>query len=221
MPTSTRFIELDRRSLLPYAKNLILPAVIILVAAVLPTRSPYATIPAAAVFALILAPQYLFGNDERGRLDTLYAVLGVARRQVVTGRYATTLLLLIALSSAGLILTPVIALILRSDFDWQVAAALTAGSVGIIGVLLAVQLPVYFAVGASRARTVSLVVPAGVIIIVVVLIWWAFPDAANALLPYLQGTNPGWLALAAILVIGVFDVASSAVATRFYTRRDL
>ncbi|MEZ3161812.1 ABC-2 transporter permease [Microbacterium sp. BWT-B31] len=220
MPSVARFIRLDLRSLRPYARNLIIPVVIILVAAVLPTRSPYAMIPAPAVFAVIIAPQYLFGNDERGRLDTLYTALGIARRQVVTGRYATSLLLLIGLTAAGLILAPVTALLLRVELDWAIAAALAAGSVGIVGALLAVELPVYFALGATRARTVGFAVPAA-IILAVVFAGWAFPDAGTTVLGWLEGTSPGWLALAALAILAVLGTASSLLAARLYARRDL
>lgn len=220
MPTVTRFIGLDLRSLRPYAKYMILPVIIILVAAVLPARSAYAMIPAAAALALVLGPQYLFGNDERGRLDTLYAVLGIPRRQVVTGRYATILLLLVAFTAVALVVAPVTAVIVGADFDWQVAMALAAGSAGVVGVLLAGQLPVHFAVGATRARPVGLVVPAAAILIGVA-IGWAFPDAGSALLPWLQGIGTGWFVAAAVLVVGVVGVVSHAIATRLYTRRDL
>lgn len=220
MQTIARFVGLDLRSLRPYARNLIIPAVIILVAAVLPTRSPYAMIPAAAVFAAIIAPQYLFGNDERGRLDTLYTALGIPRRQVVSGRYATSLLLLIALTAVGLVLAPVTALALRVELDWAIAAALAAGSVGIVGALLAVELPAYFALGATRARTVGFAAPA-VVIVAVVLAGWAFPDAGTTLLGWLQGTRPGWLALAALAILAVLGTASNLLAARLYVRRDL
>lgn len=220
MQTIARLVGLDLRSLRPYARNMVVPVVIILGAAVLPTRSPYAMIPAAAVFAAIIAPQYLFGNDERGRLDTLYTALGIARRGVVAGRYATTLLLLLVFTAAGLILTPVTALALRVELDWPIAAALAAGSVGIVGVLLAIELPAYFALGATRARTVGFAVPAAVIV-AVVLAGWALPDAGTILLDWLQNTSPGWLALAALATLAVLGTASNLLAVRLYVRRDL
>jgi len=220
MQTIARFVELDLRSLRPYARNLVIPFVIILGAAVLPTRSAYAMIPAAAVFAAIIAPQYLFGNDERGRLDTLYTALGIHRQNVVTGRYATSLLLLIVLTVVGLILAPATALGLKVELDWAIAAALAASSVGIVGTLLAVELPAYFALGATRARTVGLAVPA-VVIVAVVLAGGAFPDAGPTLLGWMQITSPGWLALAALAILAVLGTASSLLAARFYVHRDL
>jgi len=220
MHTTTRFVGLDLRSLRPYARNMIVPVIIILVAAVLPTRSPYAMIPAAAVLAVIIGPQYLFGNDERGHLDTLYATLGIARRQFVTGRYATSLLLLIALTAAGLILTPVTALVLSAEIDWTIAAALAAGSIGIIGSLLLGELPAYFALGATRARAIGLAVPAA-IIVAVVLAGWAFPDAGTTLLGWLEGTSLAWLALAAVAILAVLGTVSNVLAARLYAGRDL
>ena len=62
-------------------------------------------------------------------------------------------MLLIVLTVVGLILAPATALALKVELDWAIAAALAASSVGIVGTLLAVELPAYFALGATRART--------------------------------------------------------------------
>ena len=67
----------------------------------------------------------------------------------------------------------------------------------------------------SRVRTVSYThldvykrqVPA-VVIVAVVLAGWAFPGAGTTVLGWLQGTSPGWLALAAIAILTALGTAS-------------
>jgi hypothetical protein len=147
-----RFVGLDLRSMRPNAKYMIIPAVVV-AAPVLLFLGPYMLIPAISGLAVVSAPSSLFANDELGRLDTLYTALGIRRRQVVAGRYATCLLLLITLTIAGVLLAPVAVLALGAAFDWAIAAALAAGSVALVGTFLAAGLPAYF--GLARAPSAS------------------------------------------------------------------
>lgn len=159
MRAVARFVGLDLRSLRPSAKYMIIPLAIVVVPVLLisglllPALDPdsggsglYLLIPFVSALAVVSAPQSLFSYDALGRLDTLYTALGIPRRRVVTGRYATCLLLLIALTVLGVLLATIAA------FDFGVAAALSAGSVALLGILLAAQLPAFFG---TRARSVS------------------------------------------------------------------
>jgi len=88
------------------------------------------------------------------------------------------------------------------------------------GSLLLVELPAYFALGATRARAIGLAVPAA-IIVAVVLAGWAFPDAGTTLLGWLEGTSLAWLALAAVAILAVLGTVSNVLAARLYAGRDL
>lgn len=220
MKTIMRFVALDLRSLRPYAKNLILPVVIVLVAGVLPTRSVYSMVPALSVFTLVVGPPYLFNNDERGRLDTLYAALAIPRRHVVSGRYGTSLLFMAMLTAIGVILTAVAAPLLHQDVSWQVVVLLTAGSFAVIDLILAAELPFYFKLGAARARAVTFVVPMGAMLLALA-VGIFFSDDSATLLTWLDGTSPALIAVAALAVGGIALIASRSAATRMYLQRDL
>ncbi|KZE91211.1 ABC-2 transporter permease [Microbacterium sp. TNHR37B] len=220
MNSVVQFIRLDLRSLRPSARSLLLPALVLLVAAALPSQSPYAVIPAAGVFAVMIAPQYLFGNDERGRLDTLYGALGIDRRRVVSGRYATALAILVAMTAVGLLIAPLAAKALATGFDFPLALGIAAGSLAVAAVVLSIELPLYFAVGATRARTVGFAVPAA-IVVVVVLVGGLVPEAGEAVAAALTSVPPVWLAVSALVVVLGLGIASRAVAARLYARRDL
>ena len=218
MRAIARFVGVDLRSMRPNAKYMIIPVVVVVVPVLL-FLGPYMLIPAISGLAVVSAPSSLFANDELGRLDTLYTALGIRRRQVVAGRYATCLLLLIALTIAGVLLAPVAALALGAAFDWAIAAALAAGSVALVGIFLTAGLPAYFGLDPGPVRVVASLLH--VIILAVVFFGWAVPDVRAALLSWLGDANLVWLTLAAFAVLGVLGAASTALSTHLYVRRDL
>ena len=218
MRAIARFVGLDLRSMRPNAKYMIIPVVVVVVPVLL-FLGPYMLIPAISGLAVVSAPSSLFANDELGRLDTLYTALGIRRRQVVAGRYATCLLLLIALTIAGVLLAPVAALALGAAFDWAIAAALGAGSVALIGIFLAAGLPAYFGLDPGPVRVVASLLHA--ITLTVVFLGWVVSDVRTALLSWLGDANLAWLTLAAFAILGVLGAASTALSTHLYAQRDL
>jgi hypothetical protein len=218
MQAIARFVSLDLRSMRPNAKYMAIPVVVVAVPVLL-FFGPYMLIPTIAGLAVVNAPSSLFANDEHGRLDTLYTALGIRRGQVVAGRYATCLLLMIALTVVGVLLAPVAAFAFGVAFDWTVAAALTAASVGLVGVFLAAGLPAYFGTGPGPVRVVASAVHA--ILLTVVVLGWAVPDLRAALLSWLADANLAVLTLTAFAVVGVLVAASTRLSVRLYARRDL
>jgi hypothetical protein len=218
MRAIARFVGLDLQSMRPSAKYMMIPVAIVGVPVLL-FLGPYLLIPAVSGLAVASAPSHLFGNDERGRLDTLYTALGIRRRHVVAGRYATCLLLLIVLAIAGVLLAQGAALAFDVAFDWTIAAALVAGSVALIGILLAAQLPAYFGTGPGPARAVAGVIPS--VILAAVFPVWAISDVRAVLLAWLSDANLAWLILAAFATPGVIGAASTVLSARLYARRDL
>jgi hypothetical protein len=218
MGAIARFVGVDLRSIRPNAKILIVPVAMVGVPVLL-LLGPYMLIPAISAVAFITGPSYLFGHDDHGRLDTLYTALGIRRHQVVAGRYATCLLLLIALTIAGVLLASVVALALGAAFDWAIAAALAGASVAFNGVSLAVELPAYFGTGPGLIRFVAGMPPA--MILTAVLFVWAFHDDRAVLLSRLAHANVVWFTLAAVAITAVLGAASTALSARLYARRDL
>jgi hypothetical protein len=163
--------------------------------------------------------QHLFGNDERGRLDTLYTALGIPRQHVVLGRYATCLLMLIAFTVAGTLLAPIAALAFGAEFDWAAAAAIAAASLTLIGTLLATQLPAYFATGPGPIRSVAMFPPT--IIMAAIFGAWGFTTVRTAVLSWLDDATPARLAVAAIATLSMLGLASTTLSARLYARRDL
>jgi hypothetical protein len=222
MHAIARFVGMDLRSMRPNAKFLIFPAALVVVANLVLSAvllSPYPLIPAMSCLTVLNTVQHLFGNDERGRLDTLYSALGIRRQHVVLGRYATCLLMLIAFTVAGALLAPIAALAFGAHFEWAVAATVAAASVTLIGTLLATQLPAYFATGPGPIRIVAVFPPA--IVMAVIFGAWGFPGVRTAVLSWLDDANPARLAVAAIAALSILGLASTTLSARLYARRDL
>jgi len=221
MHAVARFVGLDLRSMRPNAKFLIIPAAIIVGSTLVASAvllSPYPLIPAMSSLAVLNTPHHLFGNDERGRLDTLYTALGIRRQHVVLGRYATCLLLLIAFTVAGTLVAPAAALAFGAEFEWAVVAVVAA-SVTLIGILLATQLPAYFATGLGPIRIVAIFPPA--IVVSVISLAWGFPAVRTGPPSWLDDANPAGLTVAAIAALGILGLASTTLSARLYARRDL
>ena len=232
MHAIARFVGLDLRTLRPSAPYMLIPLALVVVPVLLISGlllpaldldsgggDLYLLIPFVSALAVMSAPQSLFSYDALGRLDTLYTALGIPRHQVVAGRYATCLLLLIALTGLGVLLTAIAALAFGAAFDVGVATALAAGSVALLGILLAAQLPAFFGTGPGPVRAITAVPPA--IILGILVLGWITPDVRAAILSWFGTADLAWLAPATIVTLGTLGAASAGISTRLYARRDL
>ena len=221
MSALVRRIGLDLRSLRPYARQGLFVLVFIFIPVMVsPTRDPSGMVVAAVILAAYIGPQYLFSNDERGRLDTLYAALGITRSRTVVGRYATCLLLMAGLAAVALTLCLGLAAILGIALDLAMLGQLALGGIALAGLVMCVQLPVFFAVGFTRARPVTFVALA-LVVAAVVAPTMLSPDLTAAALEWFAGASTALLSLAALLVLAVALPVSALVSARLYTRRDL
>lgn len=219
MTAALRFMRLDLRSLRPYLKALGMPAAVMIVAIGL-TAEPSALIVAAAMMASLLVPQYLFALDERSRLDTLYAILGISRRDVVTGRHLSVALT--GLVAIGLGVVVAIAAAAIRQLPLQTATVMMMVCLGalLFALVSAIATPVSFALGQTRARPAALGV-SGALFLAVMLVGWLAPEAFDRLFGALASLAlpailTGLIVLAAALLVG------SALASRaLYSRRDL
>ncbi|QIK72901.1 ABC-2 transporter permease [Propioniciclava coleopterorum] len=220
MAATWRFAGLDLRALWPYYRAMAFPVVLILVALGVTTGEPGGLIVAMAMAACIFVPQYLFSLDERSRLDTLYAVLGIPRAAVVRGRYLSTL----AIAGAFMLLGVAGALVVAAVRGLPVTAgelALMAG-VGVLmmAVILAGTLPLPFALGQTRARFAALGLAGGVTLVLALVALLA-PGALSAALDALASWHPAAVATGLAMVAGALLAGSIALSTALYGRRDL
>lgn len=221
MTALVRRIGLDLRSLRPYARQGVFVLVVILSPVILsPTHDPSGMVFAAVVIAAAIGPQYLFSNDERAKLDTLYTALGIPRTHTVWARYATCLLLIIGLAGLALALSLGLAAILEVPLDLALLGLLALGGIAFAGLVMCVQLPVFFAIGFTRARPISFAA-LGLIAAAFLAPTRLSPDLGGAAYEWIASASTSLLSLVAILVLAVAVAVSAVVSARLYTRRDL
>jgi len=211
-----RFITLDLHGLLAQPMRLVVGLGFIVLFSTQIT--PVFAVPMAAAFTVVMVSTS-FLADERGRLDILYGTLPISRTTVVLGRYASSVL--VALVAVGL--GDVIALIglgLKGDaIDGGTFLLMNLVAVAILAVSLGVQLPVFFALGYTRAR-VAAMLPALIMLL-------AFTVAQSAGVLSSSGMADLWPRVsAAPVVLSVLTAAAalavliaSALAARHVYRR--
>lgn len=207
------FARFDLASWFPRRQTLLPLVFVVVVAIVLPL--PGAAIVASAfVTSLMLSAPFL--NDERNRLDTLYGVLPISRRTVVMGRALAVLAYAIVATAIAAASTFVVAGVNGREVEPMLLTIAYAAAFAILGLSVAVQLPVLFRVGYSRGR---LVVYAPALLI-----------AAGAWLGQATGviTTENVIALSVIVPIGVCAAIGAvgiavgiALASRVYAKREL
>jgi hypothetical protein len=152
------FVRLDMMTIKPYMswKNcLLLMAAGALLAY---GGSPTVTISMLMAVAAIYAT-YPFAVGEKSNMDVLYATLSIGRQTVVLGRYVFALSLTICTGAFVFVLSVLVAGIKgEAVFDSGALEALFVAFMMFVvcGIVQAIQLPVFFKWGYTKARTASL-----------------------------------------------------------------
>lgn len=218
--TGVRTIDLLRTDLAAHATTLATFAVVAALVAGANLAMGGATSAAATCAltgAFLIGP--LFANDERAHLDVMYSILPVPRTRFVLGRY-----LLVALSIAATTLVGVavgwVDGVVRGPEPSPVplsATAVVGLSLAVVGLVAAVQLPLFLALGHARTGTYSL----GATMVLMfggTALLRHFPDLATALLRW---AGSPWTGAVGVTVAVVALAVSAAFSVRLYRRRDL
>lgn len=146
------FVRLDLASWLPRRQTLLPIALVAVVGIVLPVPG-MAIIASAFVTSLLISTPFL--HDERGRLDTLYGILPISRGTVVLGRALSVLVLGLLVAAIALAVTFGVALVRGTTVPVDVVLMAIGIAAGVVGLALAVQLPVLFRIGYARGRLIA------------------------------------------------------------------
>lgn len=207
------FARLDVMSWFPRRQTLLPLAFVVVVAIVLPI--PGMAIAAAAfVASLMLSAPFL--SDERDQLDTLYGVLPISRRAVVLGRSISVLLYGALAVLAAMVATYVVAFVRGDTVAPGILLFACVVAFAIVGLAMAVQLPVLFRVGYSRGR---LMVYAPTLLIAGA-VWVAHSLGAVEDVDF-SALSVGWVAVAcsALGVLGI--TVGVTLAAWLYATREL
>nr|WP_300148846.1 ABC-2 transporter permease [Propionicimonas sp.] len=218
MTATLRMTMLDLRVLQAVARSLL--GVSAVLAGMVWITAPTA-IMMVAVFLLSAAILAVdpFRADERGHLDALYATLPLARGHVVAGRYLTALAVQVASALAGLALGLVAAAVHGDPLEPGTVLTVLVAGFAVNAVLLAVEFPILFALGYTRARWVTLT-PI-LLICVAILVGRGLGLNLTQLAGLLQRA-PSVVVVITVVVGGLGLLALSArLSVRLYRGRDL
>lgn len=218
MTPTLRFAGLDLRVLQTTARSIL--GVSALLALLTWTTAPT---PPMMVAVFLLAAGILaiepFRADERGHLDALYATLPITRRHVVAGRYLTVLLITAACAVAGIVVGTAAAAVRGDDLQLDAIGIMLLAGLAINAVILAIEVPILFSVGYTRARWVTLTP----ILLVCLTVLVAQTTGLNLtdLVGLFQQPAPIWLLITSpIASLGVLAL-SALLATHQYAKRDI
>lgn len=146
------FARFDLATWLPRRQTLLPIALVAVVGIVLPVPG-MAIIAAAFVTSLLLSTPFL--HDERGRMETLYGILPVSRGTVVVGRAVAVLVLYLLVAALATAVTFVMAAIRGTDAPVGILLVAHGAGFAVVGIAMAVQLPVLFRIGYTRGRFIA------------------------------------------------------------------
>ena len=216
MNNALRFTILETAMQRPYLKTHLVPLVLVVAIIVGINPGPLGAISLCSALAM-LAPASAFGLDERARLDTLYAVLPISRKNIVLGRYAGMLILAAALGLLGTVLSIAVTVVRSQAVDATQIAVICCASFLALSLVLGIQLPVYFALGHSRARILNY----AILIALLGTFWLIFPALRMDLATITLDLNTPLFYLATIGGSVLIWACSVLVATRAYAKREL
>lgn len=216
------FVKLDFMTIRPYLtiKNLI---VILAVATVLAVAGKSVITPMSMVIAFVtIYISYPFAVGEQNGIDPLYITLGLDRDTVVTGRYLWAL----AMNGAGLILAVVISfglsLVLDIPIVWSETALIMLTIFLLFSLIQGMQLPIYFKLGYTRAKSFAYLpfIMVSIIVIVVINLGKRIPvDKINRVLLNLE-RNPGLTIIVGLLIWAGAMALSYILSKRWYAKRE-
>lgn len=155
MKKTLLFVGMELRSLKPYRVSILI-LLILAVGMGFFFRSPN-MLSSYLMFVLILLMTYPFSIGEKNRLDTLYSTLSINRKTVVRGSYSFALMAEVAFIVLAILFSWIMSLFIRVKFD--IAEILFPISLlsGVFSLLVAIQFPIYFKYGYSKAKILAFI----------------------------------------------------------------
>jgi len=217
------FVKLDYMTLKPYLTwktALLFLAVLAFIG--YGTGEVSALVGMCMMFSVIFAC-YPFAVGDRNGIDTLYATLPITKKTVVIGRYVFTLALNLFIGVASLLVSAILMMALKKDFNGADALIITLVCFALFSVVEAVQLPIYFRFGYAKAKLLAYLPLAGFPAVVV---------AASTLLgkkrlfPFLENVfswvqaNAYVTAALAVILWASIMIFSVVLSLRFYMKRE-
>ena len=217
------FIKLDFITVKPYltARTLF---VLFIVPAALSMSNTSASVIIGIVMTLgLVFSSYPFVIGEKSDMDQLYLTLPMSKRTVVFGRYGFVIAFDIISVVVACAFLFTLQTILQREFDFRESLLSATAILMVYTLFQAIQLPIYFKLGYTKAKFLASV-PFIIIPIAAVLVGSVFPEdevarAAGNILSWVSGNQIMTIAVVGVAWLAVMTV-SCGISLRVYGKRE-
>lgn len=163
---------------------------------------------------------YPFVVAEKTQMDLLYSSLPIRRNNLVYGRYLFALCMNLFFAAFALVLVIGASLVLQKEINFTIILSTLGACFLIFSLVEAIQLPIYFKVGYTKAKIIAMM-PLLLLPLAVVggsQLFEGNPD----LLFYLERivTNPLPAVCMLVLILVIFTAVSIGLSCKFYQTRE-
>ena len=174
---------------------------------------------AMSMMYAFLFSSYPFLLSEKNNSDILYASLPLSAKSLVIGRYLFVLSLFVAIAAAAALLTSLCAPFVETPLSGKALLSTTLGSFTLFSTLAFIQMPIYFKVDYSRAKTLAYA-PVLIMFIGAFTLARFFPEAdLYVLFARLLASPPATIAAAALVWLAILAV-SCRLSMAFYKKKE-
>jgi hypothetical protein len=182
----------------------------------------------ATAIGILMAYAAMFGSypfifAERNKLDVLYATLSLQRSTVVLGRYCFALFLDVAAAFFAYLATFAIMTVLQMPFDPVESILVVLVLLLVYSLLQAIQLPIYFKLGYSKAKLLAYLpligLPFALMAFNNLMTVYLSSDSLTSALLWLN-ENPLLVALIIMVVWALVMLVSYRMSLLFYSKRE-
>lgn len=204
----------DLYSMRSYQKILLLLAVIVIGMCTIGNFSTV-YIPNMFMVYLLMMSVTIFSSDEACNFDRAAISMPLSRKQIVTARYLTLLILLALIAVLGFALTAAISLV-KGTTGWL---AETGAGLGLLLLIIlfvtSLIFPLSYKVGTEKARYVMVLI----FIAPYLLVFSLLPHLQNWVITLSAGAQGLLVAAAALFIVGMF-VGSYFLSQKIYAKRE-
>ena len=218
------FVRLDFATIKPYfsRKNIMLYIAVMLFLTIMIGESSFGIVIGIWIATMFIG--YSFTVGDKCNMDALYVTLSVDRQTVVLGRYVFTFLLNVCtILSAYVVATVGIFAAQIAGYASGTEFALWAiiPMVAFILIIQALQLPLYFRFGYTKAKFIS-VLP-NIAMIAGIMAFGALnrsTEISSRIDEFINPTSSGWLTAGAVLALCFVVFISFRLSLAFYRKRE-
>ncbi len=199
------------------ASSFLLASVIAIVFAWRATQGHPEVVIAVLMVMTAFLPIYLFATDERGHFDALFSILPISRRRVVVARFLGLTLVMVIFAAVSVGIAEILSRTGGTPIAPRELATVASCSFVAASLMIAVQMPVYFAMGAARAG----MYPRAFVFAAIfgsTLLTGQIDEVPTWVL---RAAASSWLGPVGVLVGLMILAISLAISVRLYTRRTL